>query len=594
MEFEFIVDKPPDLPRSLLYTSRPSWDTLAAEIHELFNIPVETVQVSYVAGGRQLVLNTERELQGFYRKTGEETIYNFSVVDPPRIEKPADAEALATMSRWQNRRADHLPPLQALPAYLHAELSEEQKIPITSRDFAQWIGSTGIGLDSNNTCTSDDVRRLFRDAGHKSRTGLFFTAFRTITKRSPDSETEDGFHHFWDENIREMLEMLLPDGKSKRNTNNEYRPDYSFHLLNACPLRGEEKSPTNREDPKAELAQKLAMPWPYPPAPYVFGYYATGPDLKLAAIHPSTDSNTAAVSDLAYFNLRLPKRRIELMVALINLAPLCRAIAELVKAPDIEFEPLEGKGCTVEIAGSTIIKTFTGFTAQEEFTHVTQIYSLLKDKRVPGTDAILTSKALQLYLHPRSIARRPANERELVQAVACVLQMLEVLHRAPGLVHRDLRWPNIMHRLDKPQEWFVIDWTDAAMSPAPATTQLSVDNHSPRVFEDDHGTEVDLWGVGHLLFTSGLYGISSWFHDFGRSLQQYPHHPTATEALSQLQQQWSSLLNIAEDRDSERPGLEGSQSGGHQQMEDDGVLGGHEREKEGRRRSPGRFCPKAC
>lgn len=66
-----------------------------------------------------------------------------------------------------------------------------------------------------------------------------------------------------------VLEHLIPAGRSSRSTGS-LCPDYAFLLRELCPFRGEEKPPGSREDPKAELSDKLA--WAYDPAPYVLGW----------------------------------------------------------------------------------------------------------------------------------------------------------------------------------------------------------------------------------------------------------------------------------------------------------------------------------
>jgi hypothetical protein len=95
--------------------------------------------------------------------------------------------------------------------------------------------------------------------------------------------TESAFHSFWDSNIRGIMEALIPGGisihDSNRHTSTDaQRPDFGFLYLDICLFRGEEKSPTNSEDPRAELSDK--MTWTYDPAPYVLGK-----PLRLTALH---------------------------------------------------------------------------------------------------------------------------------------------------------------------------------------------------------------------------------------------------------------------------------------------------------------------
>jgi hypothetical protein len=59
-----------------------------------------------------------------------------------------------------------------------------------------------------------------------------------------------------------------------------------------------------------------------------------------------------------------------------------------------------------------------------------------------------------------------------------------------------------MRSLEKPTEWFLIDWEYASFFPTSAIKQrFNPDTHCPTVFEPNHGCEVDIWAVGKLLCT---------------------------------------------------------------------------------------------
>jgi hypothetical protein len=107
-----------------------------------------------------------------------------------------------------------------------------------------------------------------------------------------------------------------------------------------------------------------------------------------------------------------------------------------------------------------------------------------------------------------------------------------VLHQEPPLFHRDIRWPNIVRRADDPSLWFLIDWEDASGSNTLAANHLSPENHSPCVFTDNHGGEVDIWGVGMLITESakGAFNIPSKLVTLGKWMQD--DQPTAVDALN--------------------------------------------------------------
>jgi len=97
-----------------------------------------------------------------------------------------------------------------------------------------------------------------------------------------------------------------------------------------------------------------------------------------------------------------------------------------------------------------------------------------------------------------------------------------------------------MRRLDNPQKWFIIDWDDAATPPTTAPTHFSRRTHSPGVFTDGHGAEVDMWSVGELILQCGALGISLELKNLGKWMQG-PIGPSAQEALHKIKDYLSSL-----------------------------------------------------
>ncbi|KAG8811102.1 hypothetical protein FRC17_002634 [Serendipita sp. 399] len=126
---------------------------------------------------------------------------------------------------------------------------------------------------------------------------------------------------------------------------------------------------------------------------------------------------------------------------------------------------------------------------------------------VPHVDKLRKSSSrgaqYSLHLEPEGNRPQPATEEDLCFAIKCILEALEQLHSEPDpLLHRDIRWPNIVQKRDNSAEWLLIDWEDASTFPTlPPSRSFSRETHSPRVFEAGHGTEVDLWAVGTLITT---------------------------------------------------------------------------------------------
>ena len=74
------------------------------------------------------------------------------------------------------------------------------------------------------------------------------------------------------------------------------------------------------------------------------------------------------------------------------------------------------------------------------------------------------------------------------------------MHEDPPVYHRDIWAPNIVRKFDS-TEWFLIDWSDASALPTHAVSDFKQHEHSPRVFEDHHGAEVDIWGIAKYMET---------------------------------------------------------------------------------------------
>jgi hypothetical protein len=129
--------------------------------------------------------------------------------------------------------------------------------------------------ETKDFCHGGDVERLFRISDAEASEVLHLIFYNAVVRLVPPEDgTEASFHSFWDDNIRKILELLVPSGKSVRDSSchtnaRKLRPDYGFLKDNVCPFRGEEKSPESHDNPKAELSDKLT--WTYSPAPYVFG-----------------------------------------------------------------------------------------------------------------------------------------------------------------------------------------------------------------------------------------------------------------------------------------------------------------------------------
>ena len=402
---------------------------------------------------------------------------------------------------------------------------------------------TSTVFQPDGACLMSDIDVLFR-TGKGTPHRACRILVNTIDSGPPPYGTEASFHYFWDLNIRNQLELLLPRGRTVRDTSEctatgNLRPDYGFLLNKLCVFRGEEKPPGSREDPKIELSKKLA--WAYDPAPYVLGYYITGSDVTLVAISPPRrPGGDPIVHDIAKADLRLKKDRILNIRRLINLSPICKILSDMVRPAESEFEKLERQYCTVEIAGHRIVKEFTTPDSRERLDRLCRVYNLLKEKEVPHTDWLVHHKEpATAVLAPRGITRLPQTEDELISALICVLECLQFLHKEPTLFHRDIRWPNVINDLDNKDQWFIIDWDDAACPPTKAASHFNRKGHSPNIFADGHGADVDIWGVGELINSCRILSLSPKLLDLGKCMQS-ADAPTVGDALARVMEFRSS------------------------------------------------------
>jgi hypothetical protein len=164
------------------------------------------------------------------------------------------------------------PPISELPGLLDLPLAENDKLPLSRTDFDALLSSASEQVDF---CYQEDVEKLFRVSDVDTSILLHQFFYNAAFKCAPlDNGAEASFISFWDRNVREILEVLLPQGKSIRDSNlqtsaRKLRPDYGFLMDNFCPFRGEETSLSSNTNPKSELSEKLT--WVYSPAPYIFG-----------------------------------------------------------------------------------------------------------------------------------------------------------------------------------------------------------------------------------------------------------------------------------------------------------------------------------
>ncbi|TEB29721.1 hypothetical protein FA13DRAFT_1793022 [Coprinellus micaceus] len=358
-------------------------------------------------------------------------------------------------------------------------------------------------------------------------------------KDPPTSGTEEAFHGDWDANIRSIIEVCVPGGISQRNSHiatREVRPDYTYCIGEACPFRGEEESPeTFTEDPRRELANNLV--WMFGVTPYILGYYAKGTCVTLVALTAPQSGGNVGIHDLVRVDLSSWRGRIQNIVHLLNLSTFLDPLSQLMDRSGPEFLRLERDTCTIEFTSFVIVKTFRDSAKAKR---LCALYDLIVANNVPNTDHVSYSSGNIVHLKPRGSAFRPRTVPELYERVRCVLEALVVAHRIL-LYHRNIRPENVIRKIDNPSKWFLVGWEDAASGPRTlAQPHFASETHCPDVFHDDHGPEVDIWGVG-LLTEECCRFAGRPLSKFGQSLQKQAKELTATAALQQLHDIYNNL-----------------------------------------------------
>jgi hypothetical protein len=164
-----------------------------------------------------------------------------------------------------------LPALVELNGVLNKPLAETEKIAISHEAYADLISPIQEAFD---ICKEEDISILFKQSDMECASPLLITLYKAVVESPGATGTEEYFRGFWDKNIKDVIELVLQQGQSIRNSNRHtetknMRPDFGLLLQDVCVFRGEEKGPQNTEDPRAELVDKLT--WVYKPAEYMLG-----------------------------------------------------------------------------------------------------------------------------------------------------------------------------------------------------------------------------------------------------------------------------------------------------------------------------------
>lgn len=325
--------------------------------------------------------------------------------------------------------------------------------------------------------------------------------------------------------------LTVRERNAKIATSANDRPDYSLKLA----FVGEDKLLSNytkgrlRHDPEVDLLSVTPFDdWDEEygkNVPFILGYTALGSadgaDFQLGLIDRSTRSFKPLHPAL---NLSAAANRAEAAECVLLLRPGLSFISNEIEhtrvTPTVDYHRRhQYPPCDVSVmrrvrAGKRVVEKvweYADVHAANEFQlRMTAIFDAIND--------LLPFKVLPPGFKKKSGEERtvkaffvpfggPCSITSVLDAVNCVSDIVETLRvlRAVGVVHHDIRLSNIVAVELKGRTRYVLIDFDEAQSVGPDGTweavrwgSLHPSTHHPASFAQ-HGPEVDIWSVGHLL-----------------------------------------------------------------------------------------------
>ncbi|RMX65423.1 hypothetical protein DD238_003856 [Peronospora effusa] len=460
-----------------------------------------------------------------------------------RKRKRADKDALdAWMKAIKNEQVTVLPlTCEDLKEYLQRPL--RIKIPILEQ-FDQMFDQ----LNTSGKCTN-----LFYDLFEpepSKRVGYEAIAIVRNFVYPPDIYefiTEPTYHYLWDSLIATLLKRVV-SGRYCRNTNAStstdlYRPDLCFYYgnSNVCVFRGEEEAYGALEVPIKELHKKLI--WKYDAAPYIFGYAAVGSQVCLVALRKNEmTKHDVKVEIIETYDLDDLSSRLSLFLALLNLSTLFRPVVNLIQPLDVrEYGTItKVNGVQILFAENGMMKTYpSDMPSDSIIQNLKDLHCRMKARSVPNVVQLKSGNMTKRHvtLHPVGRLAVPENVHQLLTALRDILKALVALH-AINIMHRDLRWDNVLKYQGEDDKWFLIDFDDGALSPAAKVEHLKAESHAPEILSCSfHTVKVDIWSVGYLIQTSNIFDLPANLETIkAKCLQESPKkRPTAVSLFRAIE-----------------------------------------------------------
>ncbi|KAG0561143.1 hypothetical protein KC19_9G041100 [Ceratodon purpureus] len=169
------------------------------------------------------------------------------------------------------------------------------------------------------------------------------------------------------------------------------------------------------------------------------------------------------------------------------------------------------------------------------FEKVHQIYESIKD--CPNAEQVqkIYKADRRFQMIPRCLVQsRARSEDELLKALINVAEALVWLH-GRNLMHRDITWRNVLRNISG-TNWVLIDFDETSATPCGHAHELRVEAHAPEMSRGRHDSSVDIWGIGHLIRSSRIEGLSAGVLELQRDCLQTDasRRPNAETCLERL------------------------------------------------------------